>query len=94
MTEPKCNLAPPTGKGYKGSMTHAPNRSNLPPAKSAAEYEREIGALRNRARDLEVAIELSMIDVCTCPIEGDGTERCGGCDPQGTLLRALRGPGA
>jgi len=34
-------------------MTHKPNRTNLPPAKSAGEYEREIAALRARVKAWE-----------------------------------------
>ena len=34
-------------------MTHKPNRTNLPPAKSADEYEREIAALQARVEELE-----------------------------------------
>ena len=37
-------------------MTHKPNRTNLPPAKSADEYERELAALRARVEDLETAL--------------------------------------
>jgi len=33
-------------------MTHKPNRTNLPPAKSADEYEREIADLRARVENL------------------------------------------
>ena len=43
-------------------MTHKPNRTNLPPAKSADEYERELAALRARVEELEGARESAWND--------------------------------
>ncbi len=38
------------------TMTHKPNRTNLPPAKSADEYEREIAALQAKVEELEKSL--------------------------------------
>lgn len=35
-------------------MSHKPNRTNLPPAKSAEEYERELAAIRARIEEFEM----------------------------------------
>jgi hypothetical protein len=37
-------------------MTHKPNRTNVPPAKSAEEYEREIVKLKLRIAELETLV--------------------------------------
>jgi len=37
-------------------MTHKPNRTHLPPAKSADEYEREIAALQAKVKELEMTL--------------------------------------
>jgi len=38
-------------------MTHKPNRTNLPPAKSADEYEREIAILKLQLQKAETIIK-------------------------------------
>jgi len=38
------------------TMTHKPNRTHLPPAKSADEYEREIAALQAKVKELEMTL--------------------------------------
>ncbi len=42
-------------------MTHAPNRTNLPPAKSAAEYEREIERLKKQVAALSGGARLMRV---------------------------------
>jgi len=51
-------------------MTHKPNRTNLPPAKSADEYEREIALLKLQLQEAEKTISraaTSILDEWSLP---------------------------
>jgi len=51
-----CHDCGGSGSIDHNPMTHKPNRTNVPPAKSADEYEREIAKLKLRIAELETLV--------------------------------------